>query len=412
MGRATASRIEVLELANLGHLSAAVKLCRTEFAAGGDGKQWLTDMIVKAMERADLTLAGSLAAIYATLERSSEWSPHWSGGPVKAVTGARLSLPKLRHDLAQFRHLRREGVLSPAFDKVIADYEATITRYVGLDDSTRISIDAEGPSIHRTFGRLVHVADAPRVEIALSDRWSRREAQHQYRQGSPGIVVVDNFLSESALESLFQFCLNSTVWTQNSYDHGRLGALFFNGFNCPLLLQIAEEIREAFPDLIGRAHPLRQLWGFKNTGELPADSTIHADFAAINVNFWLTPDSANLDPENGGMVIYDLEAPMSWDFTRFNQRTDLIRDFIREHQPRAIRIPYRRNRAIIFNSDLFHATEEVRFRPDYSSHRINVTMLYGDRQFDAHHREPLPTARAVAPAIPGWRSAAFRRSRC
>jgi hypothetical protein len=37
----------------------------------------------------------------------------------------------------------------------------------------------------------------------------------------------------------------------------------------------------------------------------------HADFAAVNVNIWLTPDSANLDPTSGGMDVYDAEAPPS-----------------------------------------------------------------------------------------------------
>jgi hypothetical protein len=30
---------------------------------------------------------------------------------------------------------------------------------------------------------------------------------------------------------------------------------------------------------------------------------IHADFAAINVNFWITPDDANLDPKSGGIQL-------------------------------------------------------------------------------------------------------------
>lgn len=410
MSREKQSRLKALELATKGDLSAALEICRAQIVTDREDKQWLIDAIVKAMESADLTSAGNLAAIYAALDRGSEWYPHSSCTTVGAVSDNWLSLPKLTHDLTQFRRLRQDEVLSSDFDKIIEDYETTVMRHSTLGDNERISIEAEGPSLFRTFGRLVHVADAPRLEAALSDRWSRCETEQRYRKTGSEVVVIDDFLSEEALESLFQFCLNSTVWTQNHYEHGRLGALFFKGFNCPLLLQIAEEIRDSFPDLIGRAHPLRQLWGFKNTGELPSNSTIHADFAAINVNFWLTPDDANLDPDSGGMVIYDLEAPLSWDFTHYNQRNDIIRDFIIKHQPRAIRIPYRQNRAIIFNSDLFHATEEVRFRPDFSSHRINITMLYGDRQFDAHHREPLPLDGPVAAAVPAWRSAAFRRS--
>ena len=38
---------------------------------------------------------------------------------------------------------------------------------------------------------------------------------------------------------------------------------------------------------------------------------MHADAAAVNVNFWLTPDDANLDPDGGGLVVWDKEAPLS-----------------------------------------------------------------------------------------------------
>lgn len=126
---------------------------------------------------------------------------------------------------------------------------------------------------------------------------------------------------------------------------------------------------------------------------------------AVNVNFWITPSAANLDESSGGMVIYDLEAPPSWDFATYNERIDVIRAYLAHHQPRAIRVPYRQNRAVIFNSDLFHATEAVHFRPAYDSHRISITMLYGEPNLDQHH----PPRSGVSPAA--WRSRAFARSR-
>ena len=45
----------------------------------------------------------------------------------------------------------------------------------------------------------------------------------------------------------------------------------------------------------------------------------------------------------------------------------------------AITVPYRANRAVIFDSDLFHETDRIDFRPGYLNRRINVTMLYGRR---------------------------------
>ena len=40
---------------------------------------------------------------------------------------------------------------------------------------------------------------------------------------------------------------------------------------------------------------------------------------------------------------------------------------------------YRANRAVIFDSDLFHATDRPVFRDGYLNRRINITFLYGRR---------------------------------
>lgn len=36
---------------------------------------------------------------------------------------------------------------------------------------------------------------------------------------------------------------------------------------------------------------------------------VHADSATVNLNFWVTPDQANLDPESGGLVVYPKVPP-------------------------------------------------------------------------------------------------------
>ncbi|MDV5142809.1 hypothetical protein R1T08_00315 [Streptomyces sp. SBC-4] len=104
-----------------------------------------------------------------------------------------------------------------------------------------------------------------------------------------------------------------------------------------------------------------------------------------------------------------MDAPLSWGFDRYNGRQDLIRPFLRSRRARSITIPYRRNRAVIFNSDLFHASDAVRFRPGYENLRINVTMLYGDREEELHH--PRLSGPGTAGLRPAWRSAAFARTR-
>jgi hypothetical protein len=401
----------MLDLVRSGQMGTAAELCRVILDEDPETRRWLADEIVAAMEKRDLSFAGDLAAVLTGIERGSEWFPAWLGGHIRPVPDARLSLGKLRHDLNQFEHLRRLSVCEAPLGKIISAYETAIDNLSGLGTNSRISLTAEDEqTVGRAYGRLVHLADAPRVSQALSSSWDRARIQRLYLGRRPSAVVIDDFLTVEALDSLLRFCQDSTIWNGNRYAHGRLSALFFTGFNAPLILQIAEEVREAFPLLIGDRHPLRQLWAFKNTDFLPSDSTIHADFAAINVNFWITPDAANLDSSSGGMVVYDLEAPLSWNFHQYNECPDLIRELIARRRPKEIRIPYRQNRAIIFNSDLFHATEAVCFQPDYLGCRINVTMLYGNRRLDEHHAEPEQQEKASVSSA-AWRSAAFTRRR-
>jgi hypothetical protein len=106
---------------------------------------------------------------------------------------------------------------------------------------------------------------------------------------------------------------------------------------------------------------------------------MHADIATINVNFWVTSDDANLDPTGGGMTVWDKEAPLAWDFATYNNDQAALRRFLADTQARAISIPHRQNRVVIFNSDLIHETAPLTFRDGYENRRINITMLYGTR---------------------------------
>ena len=108
------------------------------------------------------------------------------------------------------------------------------------------------------------------------------------------------------------------------------------------------------------------------------------DFAAVNVNFWITPDTANLNPNTGGLIVYKKEAPLDWGFNAYNPSTEennrSIRAFLVEHASEKMVVPYAENRVVLFNSNLFHETDNFEFKPGYENRRINVTMLFGHRQ--------------------------------
>jgi hypothetical protein len=122
------------------------------------------------------------------------------------------------------------------------------------------------------------------------------------------------------------------------------------------------------------------MWGFKYDQEM-SGINLHADPAAVNVNFWLTPDDANLDPSSGGLIVYDAEAPQSWRFQSYNNGTSQaeIVSFLEKVEAKPVTFAHKQNRAVIFNSDLFHRTAPFHFKPGYENRRLNVTMLYGSR---------------------------------
>ncbi|MES3024460.1 MAG: tetratricopeptide repeat protein [Pseudomonadota bacterium] len=349
--------------------------------------QVLDKLVGTALRLNALAEAGQWAARHAALTRGSNYHAllgNAAVAPPVPMPAPALTRGKLQHDLEQYRHLRGQGLLGGEFDAIIDAHADALTRLdasggAGTGTAAHDALYAVA-EIRNSYGRIVHHYPAPAIAgsaVAPSDALLRAESE--YLLSKLGIVVIDDFLAPAALAELQKFCRESTVWHSNSYSYDRLGAFFRDGFNCPLLLQIAEEIQRVFPNVIGEKHPLLQMWGYKYRHDQPATHP-HADFAAVNVNFWITPDDAKLDGESGGLVIYDVEAPLAWEFDAYNRQGDRIAAFLKASGAASIVIPYRCNRAIIFNSDLFHATAPLAFRPGYLNQRVNITMLYGERE--------------------------------
>jgi len=97
------------------------------------------------------------------------------------------------------------------------------------------------------------------------------------------------------------------------------------------------------------------------------------------VNFWITENEANLDPQGGGLLVHTCDAPPEWGFNKFNSDAVTINDYLDKVGSQPVRFAYRENRAVIFDSDLFHASDRPRFREGYLNRRINITLLYGSR---------------------------------
>ena len=288
---------------------------------------------------------------------------------------------KMNHDIEQFRYLASLGPETGRFLALAEVYEAVDTEIEWpSDDGMAIPLrDDHRQRLGDTYNRPIHLHEAPVVTgSTLSSSLDVDKITADYFAHASGMTYFDDLLSSDALASLRRFLLCSTIWFDFTHQVGYLGAMLKDGLACPLLLQIADDLRQTFPDIF-KDHQLTQLWAYKYDSRLPGIQ-VHADFAAINVNFWITPDKANLNPATGGLVVYDAEALLDWHFQLYNRDTERIRKFLAEHESGRIVVPYGENRIVLFNSNLFHETDSIDFKPGYEYRRINITMLFGRRQ--------------------------------
>ncbi len=286
---------------------------------------------------------------------------------------------KLQHDLEQLRYLA-ETVTGQDFHEWIAAFENALDELSALDVNERfdrsIRHGAHWDVVNRIYNRPVwlpapELPDGPLINpdldvVALEDR---------YLGDGPPVTVADGLLTPPVLAALRDFLRAATIWYDIKPNY--LGAYFIEGFANRLTLGIAEALRLALPRVFGN-HRLTQAWAYKYGPEL-SGIPMHADAAAVNVNFWVAPGDANLDPASGGLKVYTAQAPKDWDFARFNNDQAAIGELLDQHGRECVTVPHAENRAVIFHSSLFHETDRICFRDDYLGRRINVTLLYGQR---------------------------------
>jgi hypothetical protein len=268
---------------------------------------------------------------------------HDSDGPLASARGEPVAAHKIQHDQEQFDYICKTTI---------------------------------GDALLRSHSFVIQ--PARRVEgCAVNPRITADDLLKKWHDANPKVLVIDDILTEEALHRLRQFCWGSTVW-KRVYKNGYLGALPEHGFGSPLLAQIIEELRTALSPVLDNL-PLLQFWAFKYSSGMKGVD-LHADFSAVNVNLWITPNEATDDPEGGGLIVWDKSAPLDWDFATYNQNERAARAFLTASGANPTVIPHRANRAIIFNPSFFHETDRINFKSGYLNRRINITLLFGRRE--------------------------------
>jgi tetratricopeptide (TPR) repeat protein len=299
----------------------------------------------------------------------------------KPVADSAIYRSRVKHDTEQIEYLFARHKLAEA-ERPYLEALRQLHRRLSHETSPGNRVAMKGQdlaAIAPSFNRILLCEPPPRIERgALNPSLDAGAVEAEYHRRRPEVTYIDSLLNEAALDALRRFCREATIWKKD-YENGYSGAFLGDGFASPLLFQIADELRLTFPGIFEH-HRLTQAWAFKHDSARRG-LNIHADAAAVNVNFWITQDEANMNPATGGLVVYDKEAPAEWNFKEYNSDRNKakILGWLEEVGAQAIKIPYRANRAVVFNSDLFHETDDVTFKDDYLSRRINITLLYGYR---------------------------------
>ena len=289
-----------------------------------------------------------------------------------------VSKNKLKHDIEQISYLLKKKLVSKKFNNIIKKNKfiySSLPKKTDPPDIFTLSKEFTyklGP----TFNNLIYYQPPDIIEKKIIN--DNKKIVEENSKKKFKYIVIDDFLNKEVLNKLYAYCLTNSIWNEFDYKNGYIGSFIENGFNAPLILQISEEIRLQYPEILKKL-PLTKAWAFKCNNQMKGIK-IHADYATININFWITPDKANLNKNTGGLLIWDKESPKNWNFEKYNNNHIEIKKILKKSKSKMKRIKYKSNRAIIFNSNLFHASDNFHFKKSYENRRINVTLLYGKRK--------------------------------
>jgi len=291
---------------------------------------------------------------------------------------------KLQESINQFDYLIAKGRIDPSFQSIVENYRAVLAEIQlkegagGTVELTREQMERIGPS----YNRAIYCPEAPRLKAGAFNRsLDFEQIENNYLSSTLSVTTLDDFLKPEALRRLRDFCLESTIYFRFLGDDF-VESKISNGFNCGLLSQIAEEVKQCFPRVLGD-HALTNIWIYRHNNQSKG-VTAHTDEGAVTFNLWITADDANLYPDSGGLIVYTKDQPYDWDWDFYNNNKgstvveENITNFLADAD--TLTIPHRENRASLFHSNLFHKSDKIHFKEGYENRRMNITFLFGDRE--------------------------------
>lgn len=368
----------------LGHEAAAHTAIRAAMSlAASEGENSLPTL-------ADAFLMQGDYAEAFRLYRSAHVRTRAAGGANTDI----VSTFKLEHDLAQLEHLGISGP-QPAYRAALAALAAMPPAAAALTDPAGrpvLNLGSLRPESVRA--QLFAQFNAPHHLPRAYDVWdgdgtlnrAHDFAAHEVAYLAGDIVVIDDFLSPEALVLLHTLSSEATVFNA-AMPGGYIGAMHRDGWAPAVLAAVAHELEAALPAVFA-GHSLRKWWAFKHDSRHAPDGIFaHADEAAVNVNFWITPDEANIGARSadaqGGLIVYEhhpddsaFEAGQAQSYHSSSEERARRHEAVGTGRIQRV-VPYKANRAVLFSSRKWHATDRHRFEGGLGKHRVNLTLLFG-----------------------------------
>ena len=289
-----------------------------------------------------------------------------------------ISYFKLKHDVEQAQTMLEMGLGGKSHEQLLK-YCTPLVAGIAYRANQKLQLDARQASALADYWlNFPPVMLEPLAIGCLNQRLDWKAIEQQYLDATPEIVVIDDFLNPEALHAFQRFNLLTPAWTREYPENKYLGAFSSTGYATPLHFQLAGDLRSAMPRIY-KDHRLMEFWGFKYDAVIGKGINVHADHALVNLNFWVTPDEYNLDQRSGGLKLYDVPAPPEWSFGEYNSNAQKIYEFLQQKNAKTHSVTYKCNRAVLFNSALFHETDTIHFQDTYRGRRVNMTYLFGEQ---------------------------------
>lgn len=177
------------------------------------------------------------------------------------------------------------------------------------------------------------------------------------------IQIIDNFFPDSLCCELRSYMLERQNFDEIYHDYAAVNFLEYR--------QEINLIKDKIP-LLKDVSYLRA-WSFiyKNfsRGVLP-----HADPSMYTLSIWVSDDKSILDWRENGLNIYTVK-PVAENNNNYSSGHEYIYSIIKDTQP--VKIPYRYNRAILFDSAYIHSSDCVSMKTGLDNRRVSYTYLFG-----------------------------------